>query len=192
MIKQLIFLMGWEVFCRGLKIYFKKFAWKNTELNDFIGSMQQGYDESNPVEPLNLNDWSASWLQTKGVNKHTAEFEQADGKFTKFVIRQEHCKNADSIYREQRINIGLYDEDGVLAEKVENVKIKNEELTTIDSMVGKKVPAAVLLNTDDWGFGHFTMDDNAMKVFEERLGKMQSKIDRAVVIGQLITMMRQI
>lgn len=50
-------------------------------------------------------------------------------------------------------------------------------------MVGKKVPAAVLLNSDDWGFGHFTMDDSAMKVFEEKLGKMQSKIDRAVVIG---------
>ena len=30
------------------------------------------------------------------------------------------------------------------------------------------------------------------KVFEDKLGKIQSKIDRAVVIGQLITMMRQI
>ena len=59
-------------------------------------------------------------------------------------------------------------------------------------MVGKKVPAAVLLNSDDWGFGHFTMEDSTIKVFEERLGKMESKIDRAVVIGQLITMMRQI
>jgi hypothetical protein len=54
------------------------------------------------------------------------------------------------------------------------------------------VPAAVLLNCDDWGFGHFTMEDTTMKVFEDKLGKMQSKIDRAVVIGQLITMMRQI
>ena len=36
------------------------------------------------------------------------------------------------------------------------------------------------------------MDDSAIKVFEEKLGKMQSKIDRAVVIGQLINMMRQI
>lgn len=36
------------------------------------------------------------------------------------------------------------------------------------------------------------MDESALKVFEEKLGRMQSKIDRAVVIGQLITMMRQI
>ena len=50
----------------------------------------------------------------------------------------------------------------------------------------------MLLNSDDWGFGHFTMEDSAIKVFEDKLGNMQSKIDRAVVIGQLITMMRQI
>ena len=79
-----------------------------------------------------------------------------------------------------------------MIEKIENVKIENQELTPIEAIVGKKVPAGVLLNSDDWGFGHFTMDDNTMKVFEEKLGKMQSKIDRAVVIGQLITMMRQI
>lgn len=87
MIKQLIFLMGWEVFCMGLKIYFKRFAWKNTELGDFIGSMQQGFNEGKPDETLDLNDWSKKWLQTKGVNKHSAEIEQADGNFTKFVIR---------------------------------------------------------------------------------------------------------
>ena len=123
MIKQLIFLMGWETFTAGLKIYFKEFAWKNTELPDFIGAMQRGYDAAGKDEPLNLNDWSTSWLQTKGVNKHSAEFEQVDGNFTSFSIRQEHCKNADAVFGEQRINIGLYDDEGNLTEKIENVKI---------------------------------------------------------------------
>jgi aminopeptidase N len=40
MIKQVIFLMGWETFSHGLKIYFKKHAWSNTELPDFIGALQ--------------------------------------------------------------------------------------------------------------------------------------------------------
>ena len=72
------------------------------------------------------------------------------------------------------------------------MKILGQELTPIEAIVGKRQPAAVLLNSDDWGFGHFTMEDTAIKVFEDKLGNMQSKIDRAVVIGQLITMMRQI
>ena len=36
------------------------------------------------------------------------------------------------------------------------------------------------------------MEEGAIKVFEEKLGRVQSKIDKAVVIGQLITMMRQV
>ena len=59
-------------------------------------------------------------------------------------------------------------------------------------MIGKNAPKAILVNSDDWGFGHFVLDDGSIKVFEEKLSKVQNKIDRAVVIGQLICMMRQI
>jgi hypothetical protein len=72
------------------------------------------------------------------------------------------------------------------------VLIKDQDLTEVGDIVGKEVPAAVLLNCDDWGYGHFIMEENAIKVFEEKLGRVDSKIDKAVVIGQLITMMRQV
>ena len=39
LIKQLIFLIGWDTFCKGLHIYFDKFKWTNTTLPDFIGSI---------------------------------------------------------------------------------------------------------------------------------------------------------
>lgn len=39
LLKQLIYQMGWETFSEGLKIYFKKFAWTNTTLHDFISSL---------------------------------------------------------------------------------------------------------------------------------------------------------
>ena len=59
-------------------------------------------------------------------------------------------------------------------------------MTELAQFKDKRVPAAILLNSDDWGFGHFLMDDSSIKVFEEKLSKVQSKVDRAVVIGQLI------
>jgi aminopeptidase N len=46
--------MGWETFTQGLKIYFNKYKWGNTTLPDFISSIQQGYDDSKPYEPLDL------------------------------------------------------------------------------------------------------------------------------------------
>ena len=59
-------------------------------------------------------------------------------------------------------------------------------------MVGKDAPAAILLNSDDWGFGHFTLDSGSIKVLEDGLANLESKLDRGVVISQLVCMMRQI
>ena len=91
LIKQMIFLMDWDTFCVGLKIYFNRHKWQNTSLEDFIGCMQEGYNEKKPDTPLDLTQWSREWLQTKGANKISAEVEQADGKYTKFTIKQTAC-----------------------------------------------------------------------------------------------------
>ena len=61
LIKQLIFLMGWETFCKGLKIYFNRHSWTNTELPHFIAALQEAYDASG-LEVLNLTNWAESWL----------------------------------------------------------------------------------------------------------------------------------
>lgn len=39
-------------------------------------------------------------------------------------------------------------------------------------MIGKELPAAFLLNLDDWGFGYFELDLPSVKVFEESLSKV--------------------
>jgi len=50
-------------------------------------------------------------------------------------------------------------------------------------MVGKATSPALLLNSDDWGFGHFELDKDSIEVFEKSLGQIDSQIDRAVIIG---------
>lgn len=82
LLKQLIFLMGWEAFTNGIKKYFKEFAWRNTTLTDFIGKLQEGYDESGNENELNLNVWAGQWLRTKGPNKITFEYSHEDGIIT--------------------------------------------------------------------------------------------------------------
>lgn len=142
------------------------------------------------MEPLDLFQWSKDWLQTKGLNKISAEFETNQGKFTSFKIRQSPCKYADQVCREQRIEIGFYNEDGSFVRAIENVKIEGKEITEITELKGVDVPAAILLNNNDWGFGHFTLDEASINVFEKSLSKINSALNRAVIIGQVIIMMR--
>lgn len=192
LIKQLIFLIGWETMCNGLKIYFARHKWSNTTLPDFIGAIQEAVDASPAEQKQDLHRWSKDWLQTKGSNKITAEYKQVDGKITEYAIRQKPCKYADEVYRSQSFNIGFYAKDGKCVDKVEKVTLLHEELTQVPAMLGKQVPDAFLLNADDWGFGHFELDEASIKVFEQSLEKVESQTDRAVIIGQITAMMRQI
>ena len=84
----------------------------------------------------------------------------------------------------------MYDEEGQLIEKIERVEIGRNELTQVPQMVGKELPAAFLLNADDWGFGFFEVDLPSVKVFEESLSQVQNSLDRAVIIANVIAMMR--
>lgn len=77
MIKQLIFLIGWETMTRGLKIYFARHKWGNTTLPNFINAIQEAEDASNKEKmeameksgdktfvpyPKDLRRWSKDWL----------------------------------------------------------------------------------------------------------------------------------
>ena len=59
-----------------------------------------------------------------------------------------------------------------MIEKFEKIQIEDREITEVEKMKDKAMPSAMLLNSDDWGFGHFTIDDESMKVFEDKLSKI--------------------
>jgi aminopeptidase N len=98
-------------------------------------------------------------------------------------LRQAPCKYADQIFRQQRIEIGFYGEDGNFVKAIEKVNIEGKEITDVPELVGVEVPAAILLNNNDWGFGHFTLNESSITVFEKSLSKINSALNRAVIIG---------
>lgn len=61
MIKQLIFLLGWENFSKGLYIYFQRHAWSNTVLEDFVLALQEHYN-SVSEQKIDLLQWAKIWL----------------------------------------------------------------------------------------------------------------------------------
>jgi len=139
-----------------------------------------------------LNEWARVWLQTIGCNEITGTYTQKDNKFEQFTIVQTPAKNSEQIERKQCLNIGLYDEEAQLIETIERVYIQSREKTIVDALAGKDVPAAILINNDDWGFGYFILDDASIRVFENKLSQMENPLNRVVIIGQIISMVRQL
>ena len=67
-----------------------------------------------------------------------------------------------------------------------------QEVTEVPQLVGLDVPLAILTNSDDYGFGLFTIDAKSAAFFEEHLPLVPSQLNRVVVISQVIVMMREV
>ena len=60
-LKQLVAYVGREPFIAGLRSYFAKHAWGNTQLEDLLAELEA-------TSGRDLRAWSRIWLETAGVN----------------------------------------------------------------------------------------------------------------------------
>src|SRR4051794_6439727 len=103
-LKQLVAWVGREPFLEGVGQYFQKHAFGNTELRDLLAELEA-------TSGRDLTSWSASWLETAGVNTLSPEIDtDADGWITSFGIRQT-ATEAQPTIRPHRLGIGFYELD---------------------------------------------------------------------------------
>ena len=82
-LKQLVAWVGLDNFLVGLRAYFQRHAFGNSEFSDLLAALE----ESSGRE---LDSWAKEWLQTSGVNTLVPRFElDADGAYTLLLGRAE-------------------------------------------------------------------------------------------------------
>lgn len=96
-LKQLYFYFGEEVLRVGIKSYFAKYAYKNTELKDFIQEMDIAAKKVGITE--DLVEWSKSWLETSGVNILKCEYVEEGDTIKTFELHQSLHKNGKNQLR---------------------------------------------------------------------------------------------
>ncbi len=173
-LKQLVAWVGQDAFLAGLRTYFKKHAYGNTELPDLLTELEASSGRD-------LSAFSAEWLETAGVNTLRASFETgADGTFTAFSLLQE-APDAWPTLRSHRVAVGLYDlVDGAL------VRTGREELdvvgakTEVPGLVGRAQPDLVLVNDDDLTFAKIRLDERSLATVTEHLGAFADSLPRAL------------
>lgn len=109
-------LTGEETFSKALRIYFKKFEWANSTLNDFISTVEAEFRKSNPN--FDLRKWQVSWLSTAGLNECLCAFDPTQtGQNETLSIFQSASMEAFPTLRKHKMKIGLFDEFGNATEK---------------------------------------------------------------------------
>jgi hypothetical protein len=61
--------------------------------------------------------------------------------------------------------------------------INDTEVTEVKELVGIESPKAILMNSDDYGYGVFMNDERSSRFYEDHLDYISSELNRVVVIS---------
>jgi aminopeptidase N len=187
-LRQLVAWVGEEEFLAGVRTYFKKHAWGNTELRDLLVELEA-------TSGRDLSQWTHEWLQTSGVNLLRPSIALApDGTIAELVIEQEPPTMPEGIaptLRSHRIGIGLYDlRDGVLTRR-DRIEVDVVGATTpVPQLSGVQQPDLLLLNDGDFTFAKVRLDERSWQTVVDHLGVLDDSLARALVWGAAWDMTR--
>ena len=179
-LRQLVAWVGEDAFFTGIRAYFKKHAWGNTELQDLLVELEQACGRS-------LTDWTQRWLQTAGVNTLRPEIVVQDGKYKSVTILQEPPvapEGVDQLLRPHHIGIGLYNRVGTQIKRDNRIEIDVDGARTdVPELVGQPVADLMLLNDSDYTFVKIRLDENSAKTSATGLRDIEDGVARALIWG---------
>ena len=183
-LKQLVAYVGRDAFREGLRAYFRKHAWGTTTLADLLSELET-------TSGRDLRAWSASWLETAGVNTLRTLIEtDDDGIITAAAIEQTAPEEHPTL-RPHRLGIGRYAlRDGVL-ERTDLLEVDVDgERTEIPALVGTPAPDFLLVNDDDLAYTKLRLDDRSMATGLAHPRGFTSSLPRALFLGSAWDMTR--
>lgn len=183
-LKQLSARVGTSNFRQGLREYFKKYAFANTTLDQFLTSVSANVS-------IDIHEWSRAWLETAGVNTIRVELEENEGKIERLALHQTAIQSHPTI-RPHQLQIALYkagaDNFPILA-KVIDVLVDGE-LTVVTDACGFEAPCCIVPNHDDHAYVKVILDSKSLLFVQGHLAKFADPLTRQLLWRGLKDMAR--
>ncbi|MCB2412795.1 aminopeptidase N [Demequina sp. TTPB684] len=182
-LKQLVYWVGEDEFFAGVAEYMRKHHHANATLNDLLVELEK-------ASGRDLAAWSDVWLQKAGVTTLRPIIETAeDGVITRFAVAQEAPDEWPTL-RPHRLVIGCYDEVNALLARTEAIELDIDgAVTEVPALVGKKLPALILVNDDDLAYAKVRLDPHSLATAVDRLSELDA-LPRSMVLSAAWDMTR--
>ena len=178
-LKQLPFYLGEENFRQGVSNYLKKFAYQNTDLDDFMG-------ELGSAAGIDMTQWTQDWLYSAGLNSIKVDYECSNSKITGLNINQTAPEGYPTL-RQQRVQVGLYNmRDGALRlAKAVPVTYAGATTPVVDA-IGLSCPDLVYPNEADWGYVKVDLDPKSLASAKQHINAIESSTMRLMLWQSLM------
>ena len=180
-LQQLVAHVGRDNFIAGLRKYFAKHAYANTELSDLITELEAASGKD-------LTAWVATWLRTAGVNTLRPVITLDGDKYASVAVKQEvpPMPVGSKELRPHRLYIGLFDIAGDALLRRESIEVDIAgELTEIKELAGKKSADLLLINDHDQTYAKLRFDDRSVATMKKYLGQLDDSLARGLIWASL-------
>ena len=180
-LQQLVAHVGRDNFIAGLRKYFAKHAYANTELSDLITELEAASGKD-------LTAWVATWLRTAGVTTLRPVITLDGDNYASVAVKQEvpPMPVGSKELRPHRLYIGLFDIAGSALVRRESIEVDIAgELTEIKELAGKKSADLLLINDHDQTYAKLRFDDRSVATMKKYLGQLDDSLARGLIWASL-------
>ena len=181
-LKQLVAAVGMEGFREGMRLYFRRHAFGNTTLAEFLDAIGEGADRD-------LHGWAALWLETPSLNTLAASWDVEGGRLSRLAITQTALDDYPTL-RPHQLDVALVG-DGAGAATIEALPVAVDGPEThLAEAAGRAAPLLVMPNHNDHAFVKVALDERSLDYVRERLERIEDPLLRQLIWQALWNMVR--
>jgi aminopeptidase N len=181
LLRSLTFVIGEENFRDGVRLFLKEHAYANAEWNDLIRAFERASKQK-------LQGWADAWVKRRGMPQVDVEWKcDARGLIDRFEIRQRDVLDEDGLWPIKMRLLLAYDN----AEPQRITAQFDGKQAVISEAAGKKCPAYVFANDNDFGYGRFMLDAKSREAAIARIGSVKDPFLRTMLWGALWDSVRE-
>jgi aminopeptidase N len=182
MLRQAEFFLGPEKFQRAVRSLLKERAYSNAEWADLVHSFER-------TSGSKLDDWASAWVRRRGMPDVRAVWSvDQRARINRFVLRQSDVLREGGAWP-MRLKVLLAYDDA--PPESLTVMMNGAGETNLAEALGKRRPAFVFANYEDYGYGRFLLDEESRAAVVQRLGTARDDFLRALLWGSLWDSVRE-
>jgi aminopeptidase N len=181
-LKQLVQAVGRDGFRDGMRLYFRRYAWANATLRDFLGCLAD-------ASGLALDEWARLWLETASVNTLAADWQAEAGRLTSARLHQSAPAEHPTL-RPHALEVGIgHERAGRLVMSSIPATISTAE-TELEGVVGLPAPQLVFPNHADHAYAKVALDAATLAYVHRHLDRVDDPLLRQLLWMSLWEMVR--
>ncbi|MBI5947563.1 MAG: aminopeptidase N [Chloroflexi bacterium] len=181
-LKQLVATIGMHGFREGMREYFRRHAYGNATLADFLAALETGSGRD-------LKAWARLWLETPSLNTISARWEADGDRITSLTVTQSAPADYPTI-RPHTFEVGLIREaDRGIHVDVLPVALSGES-RELDAARGMERPLMVFPNYNDHAYARVALDEESAAWAKGNIERIDDLLLRQLVWSTLWNMVR--